>query len=320
MKHTQAIGTGFRKLPFILAATAALLGSMIVASPANASTWSPHAWTVLAGSQSRDREIQGMAYLPSKIVVDEGDTITWRANSAEMHTVTFLAAGQTLDSLQPFNPAVPEEVFPRGGSSYDGHSYYNSGLLANVAVPGFPTVTSYSLTFPQEGVFTYYCLVHGIVMKGTVHVQEQGAAYPYTQADYNRASRVHERWILRDGRKLDASLARQASNHKVLAGGDDGIAMIMRFVRPSVTVHRGDTVWFTNPGMGAPHTVTFGVEPANIFAPSGDPTHFSGGNLNSGIIPPGGTFAVTFDAAGTFKYICALHDYMGMVGQVVVVG
>jgi len=71
--------------------------------------------------------------------------------------------------------------------------------------------------------------------------------------------------------------------------------------------------------MGAPHTVTFGNEPANIFAPSGDPWHFSGGDLNSGIIPPQGTFEVTFKATGTFEYICALHDYMGMVGKVKVV-
>ncbi|WP_269048551.1 cupredoxin domain-containing protein [Paenarthrobacter sp. Z7-10] len=104
-----------------------------------------------------------------------------------------------------------------------------------------------------------------------------------------------------------------------MTGGDDGIAMVMRFVRPTVTIHRGDTVWFSNPGMGAPHTVTFGTEPANVFVPSGNPGHFRGGDLNSGIIPPGGKFAVTFKKTGTFNYICALHDYMGVVGKVIVV-
>ncbi|NUP58083.1 MAG: copper-binding protein, partial [Pseudarthrobacter sp.] len=29
--------------------------------------------------------------------------------------------------------------------------------------------------------------------------------------------------------------------------------------------------------------------------------------------------AVTFQTKGTFDYICALHDYMGMVGEVHVV-
>jgi plastocyanin len=324
MKLIQGIHNGFHKLPLIFAAATVALGaSVAMAGPAGATTASPRSWTVQVGSESWDREIQGMAFLPAHIVVNEGDTINWHANSAEIHTVTFLAQGQTLESLQPFNPGNPAVLFRQGGPSYDGKSYYNSGVLANVTVPGLPVVKTYSLVFPQEGDFTYYCLVHGMMMKGTVHVQEQGSAYPHTQADYNRSTKVQERSILRDGRQLDASLAEQANNHLVLAGGDDGVAMVMRFVQPTVTVHVGETVVFSNTGMGAPHTVTFGTEPPNVFDRSGDPTHYAGGNLNSGIIPanagPHSSFAVTFTATGTFKYICALHDYMGMMGEVHVV-
>lgn len=327
MKHIQGIHTRFRKLPLILAAAVALAVPAAAVGPAGASTWTPRSWTVQVGSESSDHEIQGMAFLPSDIVVNEGDTINWQANAAEIHTVTFLAQDQSLESTQPFDPSNSAELFPQGPRpdphSYDGTSYYNSGLLSNVAVPGFPVATSYTLTFPKEGDFTYWCLVHGMAMKGTVHVQEEGSAYPHTQADYDKSSRAQERSILRDGRQLDASLARQASNHLVLAGGDDGIAMVMRFVRPKVTVHVGDEVVFSNTGMGAPHTVTFGTEPANIFVLSGTPGDFSGGDLNSGIMPPapapGSTFTVKFTKAGTYKYICALHDFMGMVGQVRVV-
>ena len=50
------------------------------------------------------------------------------------------------------------------------------------------------------------------------------------------------------------------SNH-VFAGADNGAVMVMRFLRPTVVVHVGDTVTFDNNGMGAPHTVTFGEEP-----------------------------------------------------------
>ncbi|RAX15935.1 plastocyanin [Pseudarthrobacter sp. AG30] len=316
MKQNRGNTTRFNKLAFIVAFAVALLASLAAAGPASASGWGHRTWQVQVGSESRDQEIQGMSFLPSEIFINEHDTIDWAANAAEIHTVTFLAAGQ---SLQPFNPFNEDELLKRGGDSYDGHSYYNSGLLSNVEVPGFPVTTSYSLTFPREGDFTYYCLVHGEMMKGTVHVREQGTDYPYSQADYNKASRAQARAILRDGHQLDASLAEQASNHRVLAGGDDGVAMVMRFVRPSVTVHVGETVVFANTGMGAPHTVTFGTEPANVFAPSGTPSNFTGGDLNSGIIPPGGEFSVTFKTAGTFKYICALHDFMGMVGQVRVV-
>src|SRR4051812_6570933 len=97
----------------------------------------------------------------------------------------------------------------------------------------------------------------------------------------------------------------------------------MRFVQPTGTVHVGDRVPFINPSIEAPHPVTFANKTANIFAPTGDPSHYSGGDLSSGIIPadagPQSTFDVTFTAAGTFNYICALHDYMGMVGKVIVV-
>lgn len=316
MKHIKGIRTRFHTLPFIIAAAAALATSVAVAGPAGASSWGTHSWTVQVGSESWDQAIQGMAFLPTDITVNAGDTINWEANGAEIHTVTFVAAGQ---ALKPFDPFDPNQLGLRGTTSYDGTSYYNSGLMSNVEVPGFTVVKSYSLTFPKVGDFTYYCVVHGMAMKGTVHVQEAGAEYPYTQRDYDRSSRAQERSILRDGHRLNDSLAEQASKHLVLTGGDDGVAMVMRFVRPTVTVHVGDKVVFSNPGMDAPHTVTFGAEPANIFVPAGDPTQFSGGDLNSGFMPPGATFEVTFMKTGTFKYICALHDYMGMVGQVRVV-
>ena len=103
-------------------------------------------------------------------------------------------------------------------------------------------------------------------------------------------------------------------------GADNGAVAVMRFVRGSVVVHRGERVVFRNPGMGAPHTVTFGREPPppGLFGPSGTPGHYSGGKLNSGIIGPQGSFTVRFTKVGTFHYVCALHDNMGMRGTVVV--
>jgi plastocyanin len=278
----------------------------------------PTTWTVLAGSESKNQAIQGMAFLPKDVYIDAGDTVTWLANSAEIHTVTFLAAGQALESLQPFDPSNPSELLKVNGSVYDGVSYYNSGILTNVSDSGFPAATSYSLTFPTAGTFTYYCLVHGMVMQGTVHVAAAGTPYPFTQAQYNHQATVQEAAILRDGYRLWARTRRAANSHTVYEGADDGVAMVMRFIRPTVTVHVGESVTFVNNGMGAPHTVTFGTEPENAFIPLGDPTNYTGGQLNSGIQLPGSSFTVTFNKAGTFDYLCALHDYMGMVGRVIV--
>jgi len=290
-----------------------------------AASWSPshhhphhHSWTVQVGNESRNQAIQGMSFLPKNIWINRGDTIKWEANGAEIHTVTFLAAGQTLESTQPFNPGNPQELLRQGGRWYDGHSYYNSGVMSNVSDSGFPAVMDYRLHFPKTGNFTYYCLVHGMVMKGTVHVRHEGTPYPYKQWQYDRYSAKQARAILRDGYHLWHETAKHATNHRVFEGNDDGTAMVMRFIHHTVYVHVGQSVNFKNVGMGAPHTVTFGPEKADIFAPYGDPTNFSGGQLNSGIQEPGAHFRVTFTKAGTYDYICGLHDFMGMVGKVVV--
>jgi plastocyanin len=278
----------------------------------------PRTWTVQVGNESHDQAIQGMSYLPANIYIDAHDTIRWHANSAEIHTVTFLATGQTLASTQPFDPTNPAELLKQGGSWYDGKSYYNSGVLSNVSDSGFPATTTYRLSFPKPGTYTYWCLVHGAAMKGTVHVRSAGTHYPFSQAQYDRQGARTAAWILRDGYHLWHETAEEATQHTVFQGADDGMAMVMRFIRPTVHVHVGQTVTFKNIGMGAPHTVTFGTEPANLLVPLGDPTHYSGGQLNSGLQPPGAVFAVTFTKEGTFHYICGLHDFMGMVGTVVV--
>lgn len=279
-----------------------------------------HTWTVQAGQETANRAIQGMAFLPTNVFIHPGDTVRWVANSAEIHTVTFLS-DQTVTTPPPFNPGDPTMLFPVGGAMYHAGAYFNSGLLANIAPGGFPFTTSYSLAFPTTGDFTYFCLVHGEVMKGVVHVIPASQPYPFTQKDYNRAARGATRAILRDGRVLAANTRKLVKHTRTVAmGADDGVAMVMRFTKQTIRIHVGQTVTFVNTGMAAPHTVTFGTEPANFFPPSGDPTNYTGGDLNSGIAGPGASFTVTFNKAGTFPYICALHDYMGMVGKVVVRG
>lgn len=306
-----------RLLRVLVASIAALIMPLALSGTAAADGGkSSKSWTVQVGSESSDQAIQGMAFLPENIYVNAGDKVTWEANSAEIHTVTFLAEGQSLESTQPFDPANAQYVFQQGGKSYDGHSYYNSGVMTNVSDSGFKEVEDYTLKFPDTGEYTYYCLVHGMAMNGTVHVRDAGTDYPYTQSQYDRQSKKQEREILRDGYEQWDAARDKADNHTVIAGTDNGTAMLMRFVRHTVVVHVGETVTFVNDGMGAPHTVTFGEEPADVFAAVGDPADFTGGDLSSGLMPPNSTFTVTFNKAGEFDYICALHDFMGMVGTV----
>ena len=126
-------------------------------------------------------------------------------------------------------------------------------------------------------------------------------------------------------------------------GGGFQATSVLRFMNGTVKVHAGDTVEWTVKDEATPHTVTFGTEPANPGPPSSNVTmdadgalhttlHFVGESAHSGIIgaapmnqigvpqsPPGVTrFRVTFLHAGTYDYICALHDDLGMVGKVIV--
>jgi plastocyanin len=310
-------------LRLLIAFTAAVLMPVALSGAAGASSAnSTRTWTVQVGSESSNQAIQGMAFLPENIYVNAGDKVVWKANSAEIHTVTFLAKGQSLDSTQPFNPTVPAYISKQGGKSYDGQAYYNSGIMTNVSNSGFNKTERYSLTFTAAGDFTYYSLVHGKAVEGTVHVRDAGTAYPYSQSQYDRASKQQERKIIRDGyTQWDAARVQADDSkaaHTVVAGTDNETAMVMRYVHQKISVHVGDEVTFVNTGMGAPHTVTFGAEPEFPFPPVGDRTNYTGGDLNSGIMDPHTSFTVKFNKAGKFHYICAFHDYMGMEGDVTV--
>jgi len=127
---------------------------------------------------------------------------------------------------------------------------------------------------------------------------------------------------------------------------------LVRFVKGKITIHAGDTVEWSNNDPEEPHTITFGPEPADMFDPSPNVTQDADGGLSatltspsdavhSGFIeqafadqpgtpvntPPNNSIGAPFNAThfrvkflqpGTYNYICALHDNLGMVGQVIV--
>lgn len=310
-----------RRLALAVISATALALPVALGSNASAATGGPLTWQVRVGAESPDMAVSAMKFLPNEVWVDVGDTVRWTAGSAEPHTVTFLTPGT---SLPGFNPFDPSQTMPQGPSSYDGTAYTNSGIIATQPIFVFTDpASSYALTFTATGDFTYYCLLHGVMMTGVVHVRAAGTAYPYTQQDYNRAGNDQAAAALFAGRTAyrQAIQAHATTGSQVQVGVDGEGFGVSRFVRDNVVVHVGETVSFATAGPGAPHTVTFGQEPPGlaILAPSGDPTHYSGGDLNSGVLAPGVPFNVTFTAAGKYHFICAIHDGMGMVGDVVVV-
>jgi plastocyanin len=130
------------------------------------------------------------------------------------------------------------------------------------------------------------------------------------------------------------------------AGGSQTLSVV-RFIDDKIAIRAGQTVEWNNHDPVTPHTITFGIEPENPVPPSVNVSVDVDGALHatissnadsvhSGLIvappqerlgvpesppdPPLGftRFRITFTNAGTFPYICALHDELGMKGTVIV--
>ncbi len=279
-------------------------------------------WRVTAGASTRNEAIQALLFYPAAITIDAGDSIVWTASAAEPHTISFPIAGQ-----KPLPPTDPTAAMPEGGKTYDGSAYVSSGFIAGGA--------TYKLTFPKPGTYTYYSLPQEPLAVGTVVVQPAGADYPKTQAAYDTAAQAS---IATDEQNALAAVATVPSAAHTIAAGvspatpGGASSSVMRFLtgptlvdNANLTVPVGTTVTFTNRSNNVPHTVTFPAVGGTT--PSGPPFQpGTGGNtydgtalVNSGAVPPGGSFQLTFTKAGTFVYHCLFHDDAeGMIASVTV--
>jgi plastocyanin len=224
----------------------------------------------------------------------------------------------------------------------------NSGFLISLT-PG----ATYTVKFGTTGNYKLVCLLHNN-MTGTVHVLPGDEALPYRQTDYDHQAAQEAQDLLSDASSLEGrgvSIAQQAGKNVVTAGigeilatgGGSQTASVLRFLQGKIVVHVGDTVEFVNRDPVTPHTVTFGVEPMDPVPPSQDVAPASDNALQTTLNAPGAStnsglllaqaqdqlflpqtpltpvrFRVTFTTPGTYSYICALHDDLGMKGTVVV--
>lgn len=322
-------------------------------------------WKATAGAQSRNLAVQALAFLPNEIWIHAGDSVTWTFPVPEPHSVTFLRTVPPPAQVRPsFAVGCPGTT--ADDSSFDGSACLNSGRITTVG-------TTYTVKFPTPGNYRLVCLIH-VNMTGIVHVLSPGEPLPHDQDFYDRLAAVEQRDLLTDldgglGKKFgqdapDDSDGANASdhNHMIVAGTGELVSTtggiqsvsLMRFMKPSVTIHAGETVeWDSSDVSG--HTITFGQEPpnvtpqtppsANVFAdPDGarhaiisstsDSVHSGfiaqAGHERNGVVqapapiaqvqPPVGVtrFRVTFSNPGTYPYICAFHDELGMKGEVIV--
>jgi plastocyanin len=313
-------------------------------------------WNAIAGAESPDRGSHALAFLPNELWVHAGDSIHWTFPTHEKHTLTFLKPGQTRPAA--FGPVFGVEIGCPGttpnGSSFDGSSCVHSGVLVvDDAVPT-ASVPSYSVRFPSTGNFKLVCLFHSD-MTGQIHVLDSSQPLPHNQDFYDRQAHREQALLLatpfgplgqgtpsaEDG--AQNSVAAGSGQITTTTGAGSVTISQMRFVRDPITVHVGDTVEWVNLNPSVNHTVTFGTEPADPRTASTNVQTTSDGarqaavgspadSVNSGYLSPTpqdranlaqaspnvARFRVTFTSPGTFNYICAIHDELGMIGTVIV--
>jgi plastocyanin len=309
-------------------------------------------WKVTVGAQSPDKASQALAFLPNEIWIHVGDSITWNFPVPEPHTVTFLTAGQVRPSAVAGCPGTTPS-----GSSFDNSGCVNSGRSTVDTSTGPSTVfTTYTVTFPEAGNYRLVCLVH-VNMTGIVHVLSAGLPLPHDQDFYNNQASNQQHNLLHDQDRRPRAgegANSESHDHSVITGTGELVSTtggiqsvsVMRFMQPSITIHAGETVeWDSSDVSG--HTITFGQEPPNV-TPATPPSanvsvdpdgarhatiRSTSDSVHSGFIaqaghertgvaqaPAGVTqFRVTFTTPGTYPYICAFHDDLGMKGEVVVV-
>jgi plastocyanin len=301
-------------------------------------------WHATVGAQSKNMARQALAFLPNEIWIHEGDTITWKFEAGEIHTMTLLASSPTAQVRPAFSAGCPG--FSSDPASFDGSACVSTPPLVNGA--------TFTVMFPAAGNFKLVCLVHPD-MTGVVHVLELSKPLPHTQDFYDEQGEAQARALLSDADREDdeeGDSVHHSSEHQVIVGGGE-IATnpagaltlsIMRFVGHTVVIHAGQTVEWGSDDPEDPHTITFGKEPTgDLFPPSGNVTidadgarhatiHSTSDNVHSGFIlaaPQDRTglsqsalsvtrFRITFTHAGTYPYICALHDNLGMKGKIIV--
>jgi plastocyanin len=336
----------------------AVVGPPVAASEPDQHSKSPATYTVLVGLSRPERGVNVDAYFPDNLTVHLGDSVKFKQNAAEIHTVTFLAPSQTppdlLATFPLLDPAVWRPVVP-ANHQYDGTSYANSGIMStdpSYSLPG-QQVTSFWLRFTHAGSYQYFCIVHGMMMTGTINVVDPSVKIPSPGKVRHQVKTTIAGLLKQVPAAIRAAKAAiippvhhsdGTTTYNVNVGFMYGMIDLMSFFPGKLEVHPGDTVvWHMTT---VPHTITFlngNPEPSLIvpamWPPTSAPTvMFNPAILgpsasvvtsqplnktdmfHSGFLPvPNATFSLTIgNIEGPVPYLCLLHDASGMVGKLVV--
>jgi plastocyanin len=312
-------------------------------------------WTATVGGQSADMSKQAVAFLPDEIWIHAGDSITWTFNSGDIHTVTFLTTGQVypFDQTQGCPPITPSGLSFDGSSCVSSADLTLSQTYQVI----FPKAGNYEIVCLVHGQMfgVIHVLDRTLPLPyDQAFYDEQSKQQLRTlleDADRHQRHAEHQHAI---GDMLAAkvsahmkSVTAGVGEIAATAGGQQSFSLV-RFINGTVTIHAGDTVEWSNLDPEIGHTITFGTIPQDLFDPSCSPTCVvtidpdgtphatitsTQQNVHSGVIAalledepgvpqgpvaPPTRFRITFTTPGTYPYVCAFHDNLGMDGQVIV--
>ncbi len=280
-------------------------------------------WNLSTGGSEQQEAIQALDFYPNSITIHVGDTLTWANPTSIPHTVSIPQAGHT-------PPPGPPNPAPVGGNVFDNSAYISSGFLTKGK--------TYTVQFNKPGTYAYYCLVHAPEMTGRIVVVAAGTPLPTSPSQYDALAKSDLTVDLQAGAASIQTFPYAPHGTHLSAGISPGRpgtkpsqSTVMRFLDgtntdPNITVTAGATVTWTNGSNNVPHTVTFPplgqqppAGPPDKVPPSGGPTYDGTSLVNSGVMPPGKSYTLTFTKRGTFTYYCLFHDGpTGMIGTVTV--
>jgi len=254
----------------------------VVATPAPAAPTAPapapRTINVSAGS-GQDTTVEA-AFVPSVIRVRANDTVQWKVNGDEIHTVSFNPPPAAMQPVVPIPGGGPTDFMlpPELGfatrapgapvEKFSGTGYVNSGILSKQPLaPGAPPNDTFSLTFDKPGAYKFVCLLHPS-MDGVVVVESAADTTVPSQADIDAQAKAEKAGLdaqvkaATDWSKNPQS-ASGPNNTKLWAVNvgvnvGDPSAALYDFGPKTLTVKAGDTVsWYSYEF----HTVTFNPKP-----------------------------------------------------------
>jgi plastocyanin len=290
--------------------------------------------------------LSSTAAVPRTLTIGAGDTVRWTFPASEPHTFTFDNGHQPPLFQEGFTPApdgsgdfdITPLALPRPADG--NHGVFDATIQINSGIPSEPPDQRrpFTLAFNTAGVYTYICAVHGPAMTALITVVPSGSALSETpdqaqsraKAELGFATGVAHSGLTQIPVASAPTPLSNATLFPVVAGTQPGPGIAaLAFSPGNLTVHRGDAVLFSMADFQEIHTVTFlsgaaappafdvAPQPAgppkivirgSTSLPAGGNVYAGSGILNSGMLFPGTTVTVTFNAPpGTYEYRCLFH-------------